>query len=278
MGHRIAAVIIVAGLTLAAVAQAPAQGQLPRPGQLPPAGGQPQQRAQPAQRQQPQQPAQPAAKPYKPVAIAAPEEVKDQSLRTFRNQLAAIAGRKDRRALAGLVAQNFFWLGEKGDKADKKRPGIDNLAKAIGLDAKDGSGWDVLAGYSADPTGTNYPDRKDTICSPASPKYNEQQFEALTKATGTEESDWGYPLEAGLEMRASAQPNAPAVEKLSMHLVWVLPDSGPANEQNPTLRVVAPSGKTGFVPTDAISPLGGDEICYGKEGGGWKIVGFIGGE
>jgi len=29
--------------------------------------------------------------------------------------------------------------------------------------------------------------------------------------------------------------------------------------------------------TDAISPLGNDQICYGKEAAGWKIIGFIGG-
>ena len=44
------------------------------------------------------------------------------------------------------------------------------------------------------------------------------------------------------------------------------------------LRVMAPSGKIGFVPDDALSPLGNDQICYGKDGGGWKIVGFIGGD
>ena len=44
------------------------------------------------------------------------------------------------------------------------------------------------------------------------------------------------------------------------------------------LRVVTPSGKIGFVPADAISPLGNDQLCYVKEGGGWKIAGFIGGE
>ena len=47
-------------------------------------------------------------------------------------------------ALAKLVvAQGFFWIQDK-DLADKNKPGIDNLAKAIDLDAKDGSGWDVV--------------------------------------------------------------------------------------------------------------------------------------
>ena len=54
-----------------------------------------------------------------------------------------IAKRKDRAtALARLiVAQGFFWEGEKGGRADKRKPGIDNLARAIGLNGQDGSGW-----------------------------------------------------------------------------------------------------------------------------------------
>src|SRR5262249_37112361 len=140
MGQRfIAAVSIGATLLLVAVASPGlAQNQLPRPGQLPPPGGaqQPQQRppqAQPQQQQQAQpQQQQSAGKPYKGVAVTAPKPMDDPSFEAFRKQLGAIAEKKDRAALAALVSRNFFWLGEKGDKADKKKSGIDNLAKAIG--------------------------------------------------------------------------------------------------------------------------------------------------
>jgi hypothetical protein len=285
MGHRIffAAISTGAALLLAAAASPTvAQSQLPRPGQLPPPGGQQQPRqAQPQQQQQrPQQqpPQQSAAKPYKPVAITAPKPLADPSFEAFRNRIVEIADKKDRRALAGLVSKDFFWMGEGGDKADKKKTGIDNLAKDIGLDGKEGYGWDTLAGFASDPSAMPYPDRKDAICAPAEPEFNGEQFEALLKSTGTEDADWGFPVEPGLEMRAGARPNTPAVEKLGMHLVRVIEDESAANAQPPMLKVVAPSGKTGFVPADAISPLGGDSICYVKEGGAWKIVGFIGGE
>ena len=75
---------------------------------------------------------------------AAPAAVADPSFEAFRKQLGAVAEKKDRKALAGLVAQNFFWMGEKGDKADKKKPGIENLAKAIQLDGKEAPGWEML--------------------------------------------------------------------------------------------------------------------------------------
>ena len=220
----------------------------------------------------------PPAKPYKPVSITAPAAVADPSFEAFRKQLGAIAEKKDRKALAGLVAPNFFWMGEKGDKADKKKPGIENLAKAIQLDGKEAPGWELLGAAAADPTGTPFPDRKDTICSPADPTFNPQELEALAKATGTEEGDWAYPTQTGLEVHAGPQPNSPVVEKLGLHFVRVMEDNAPGNQQSPMLKVVTPSGKTGFVPAEALSPLGNDQLCFSKEGGGWKISGFIGGD
>jgi hypothetical protein len=288
MGYRIvAAASITAALLLAAtVAPGLAQSQLPRPGQLPPAGGgqqQQQQRpqAQPQQQQQGQQQQQQAAappKPYKVVAIKPPAPLTDPSFEAFRKQMNDVAEKKDRKALAGMVSKSFFWMGEKGDKADKKKPGIENLAKAISLDAKDGSGWDAVIGFAADPTAAPFPDRKDTVCAPAEPTFDGKELEALTKATGTDEPDWGYPTQPNLEMRASAQPNSAVVEKLGMHFIRVMEDGTEPSGDNPMIKVVAPSGKVGFVPADAISPLGNDAVCYAKEGGAWKISGFLGGD
>src|SRR5262249_25760209 len=162
--------------------------QLPRPSQLPPPGGQKQQQMQPGPKQQQppqqqqtqQQPAPPS--PYQPVAISAPAPVSDPTFEAFRKQIADIAQRKDRNALAKLiVAQGFFWDGEKGDKADKRRPGIDNLAKALNLAAKDGSGWETLAGYAMDPTGSSPQHRTNVTCAPGDPVFDGKALEALVK-------------------------------------------------------------------------------------------------
>ncbi len=277
MKSRVIAAVSIVSLLLAAPALS--QSQLPRPGQLPPAGGQgappPPQRGPAAP---PQQPAAAPVKPYKAVAISAPAAVTDPSFEAFRKQLGAVAEKKDRKALAGLVVPNFFWMGEKGDKADKKKPGIENLAKAIQLDGKEAPGWELLGAAAADPTGMPFPDRKDTICSPADPTFNPQELEALAKATGTEEGDWAYPTQTGLEVHSGPQPNSPVVEKLGLHFVRVMEDNAPGNQQSPMLKVVTPSGKTGFVPAEALSPLGSDQLCFSKEGSGWKISGFIGGD
>ena len=218
-------------------------------------------------------------KPYKPVAITPATPFADASFAAFRKQLGDIAEHKDRAALAKLVvAQGFFWLQDK-DLADKHKSGIDNLAKAIDLDAKDGSGWDVLTGYAAEPTAAPWADHKDILCAPANPDIDPKAFEALIEATQTDPSEWGYPLKDGLEVRNTAKPDAPVNEKLGMTLVRVIPETAPPSDPNQQMffHVATPSGKIGFVAGEAFSGLGSDEMCYLKDAGGWKITGYFGG-
>lgn len=216
--------------------------------------------------------------PYNAVAISAPAPVNDPSFEAFRKQLASVAEKRDRKALAGMVAQNFFWMSEDGNRANKKKSSMDNLADAIELNGKDAPGWDALASYADDPTGMPYPERKDTICAPADPVYKAEDLEALAKATNTDEGDWGYPTEAGIEVHSSRQPNSPVVDKLGMYFVRIMQDDGAGNQQSPMVKIATPSGKIGFVPIDSLSPLGNDQICYSKENNSWKISGFIGAE
>ncbi len=112
------------------------QGQLP----LPPGGFHP--------------PPMPPVKPYQLVAVTPPAPFNDQSFIAFRKQLGDVAAHKDRAGLAKMVvAQGFFWVQDK-DLADKRKSGIDNLAKAISLDANDGTGWDVVTGFANEPSAT----------------------------------------------------------------------------------------------------------------------------
>ena len=276
----IAAVSIAASLLLATASLSSAQGQLPRPGNC-----RPRRPGRTAAARTGRAAAQPPAsrrrRPPSRTSRCRSPRPRPSPIRASRPSASSSArspSKKDRKALAGLVAPNFFWMGEKGDKADKKKPGVENLAKAIQLDGKEAPGWEMLGAAAADPTGTPFPDRKDTICSPADPTFNAQEFEALAKSTGTEEGDWAYPTQTGLEVHAGPQPNSPVVEKLGLHFVRVMQDTAPGSQDSPMLQVVTPSGKTGFVPAEALSPLGNDQLCYSKEGGGWKISGFIGGD
>ena len=177
----------------------------------------------PGQQQAPSPP-----KPYKPVAVKLPEAVPDPTFVAFRKQLGDLAQKKDRAGLAKLVAQNFFLLAGEKDSADKKKPGIDNLAKALELDGKDAQGWSVLAEYANEPTAEPDPDHKGVMCAPADPTFDENAAEALAQQTQTDPNEWGYPVKDGVEVRSAGKKDAPVSDKLGLYLVRVYPDDSPA--------------------------------------------------
>ncbi len=254
--HLVAAALVIAGVFAPTVfAQAQPQAQAPA-----------------------QAPA-PALGPYKPVAITLPPSVNDPSFEAFRKQLAEIANSKDRAALARLVAANFFWVPEEKDIADKQKSGIDNLAKALSLDGTDGFGWEALAAYAAEATVMADPQRKGVFCAPAEPVFDEKAADELANVTHTDAADWAFPIRDGIEVRAAAKQDAAVVDKLGLYLVRVLPDDSPANAVLATFaKVLTAGGKVGYVPIDTILPIGGEQLCYLKDGGTWKIAGFLGGE
>jgi len=225
------------------------------------------------------QEAAPKPKPYKPVAVELPQPVKDPSFAAFRQQIADIAKRKDRAALAKHVAANFFWVTDDGKElAQKGRPGIDNLAQALYLDNPDTEGWDILAAFAAEVAADPSPERKNVICAPGEPKYDGAAAAALGDATGTTSSFWYYPTTTGLEVRNGFAQDSKVTGKLGMHLVWVHPDDSPAAAvHTEVVRIVLPSGEFGYVAADALMPLPGDLLCYVKDGNAWRIAGYLGG-
>ena len=240
--------------------------------------------AQPAGQQRPPSGEAPPAKPapYKAVAITLPVPLEDQSFEAFRIKLGEIAERKDRAALAQLiVGKGFFWERESGNGADAKKSGIANFAAAIGLDNPDDpdSGWDTLAIYAEDPTVFGLSDRPGVVCGPSDPGFSEDAFQALLDTTKTDVSDWVYPVARGTELRATPRPDAPVVEQLGLVFLRLLAfDAMPDPATADFVRVMLPSGETGFVKSVEIASLGVSQICYAKEGGGWKIAGMLGGE
>jgi hypothetical protein len=270
---RLPSTMIVATALVIGGALAP----LPVPAQQAPA--QPQ---APAQSQVPAQPQAPAAVkpgPYNVVAIKLPTPVGDPSFEAFRRQLADIAKKKDRAALARLMAASFFWIPEDADVADKSKPPIDNLARAIGLDGKDAFGWDVIIEYAADTTGNPDSQRPGVICSPGEPAFDEKAADELANATQTDATDWVYPVRDGVEVRSGPQSTAAVVEKLGLYLVRAIDDDSPANAVTQEfVKVMTPSGKSGYVSVDAVKAVVGPQMCYLKDASGWKIAGFLGGD
>jgi hypothetical protein len=220
-----------------------------------------------------------AAKPkaYKPVAVKLPTPISDPTFESFRKQLSGIAERKDRAALARVVAKEFFWIPEDKDIADKSRPPIDTLTRALGLDSPDGTGWEIIGSFASDATGGFDPDRKGVLCSPAEPEYDIKAAEALAAATGTDFQDWVYPANDSVEVRADPAPGSRVVAKLGLHLIY--PDDSPASAvATDSIRVVLPSGQMGFVSVESLLTLDGDQLCYVKGDDGWKIAGLRGGD
>jgi hypothetical protein len=255
----------------------------PRPGQMPPGPGGP---GGPPGRGGPPPMAPP--KPYKPVAVTLPQPYSDPSFDAFRKELGDIASHKDRAALAGkVVPTGFFWMGEKGDKANKRKSGIDNLATAIGLDARGGEGWEILTAAAKETTLEQIPDKKGVMCSPAGPNFDQKAAEQAAKATGTSPQDWAFPVKGGLDVQAAGQAGSPVVEKVGSVLVRVMPEGPPpgAGGNGPPpkpgssfVRIVTPSGKVGYVLDDAIGALDSDQLCFVKDASGWKIGGYAGGD
>jgi hypothetical protein len=221
----------------------------------------------------------PTPGPYKPLAITLPQPLNDPSFEAFRRQLTDIAKRKDRAALAALVAPSFFWVPEDTDVADKGKPPIDNLAKALGLEGADATGWETLANYAAEASAMPDPQHNGAVCAPAEPGFDDKAADELANSTQTDASDWVFPVRDGVEVRAAAKADAEVVEKLGLFLVRIIPDDSPANAVLAAfVKVQTPSGKIGFVPTETVLPIGGEQLCYLKEGSGWRIAGFYGGE
>jgi hypothetical protein len=266
---RRATLSIAAMAAFSAIAAVPAVAQN-APRQAPPA-------ATPAPPQPPPQIAD-VAVPYKLVNVSPPSQFSDPGVDILRKQISEAAKKRDRAALGKLVvAKGFFWdRGGGEDSSDKKKPGGDNLAVVLGLTNKDAPGWDMLAGYAEDPTASQSSMRPGAVCVPADPLFNGKEMDSLLEATQSDIGEWGFPLGDGLPVRDRPEASGPIREKLGMHFIRVSPDPTPAGAIGSFIRIVTPGGKYGYVPIDEIAPLGNDQLCYVKDGGGWKIGGYLG--
>lgn len=213
---------------------------------------------------------------YRPVTITLPTDMTDPAFAVLRKQLAEAAAKRDAAAVSRLVVGNgFFWLRDKTDAASKKRSGYENLSSALGLGSKTSVGWDMLTGFADETSASASHAQKGAFCAPAEPGYDPAAFERMLKATQTDASAWGYAVSSGIDVRAAPGTSTPAVEKLGLHFVRVMPEAKPVSPA--FQRIVTPTGKTGYVSIDVIAPFGNDQLCYVKEAGAWKIGGYIGG-
>jgi hypothetical protein len=221
--------------------------------------------------------------PYKAIPVKIALAPPDAKLDALRKDLAEIAKRKDRTALAKHVAgKDFFWERDFGGAFDAKKSALDNLLAALNLDGTEGGNWDTLAGFATESTAGPLPGRPAAICTPAFPQYDEAALEKLIEDTQSDGLEWYHPRQAGIPVRAAAKADAAVVETAGLVMIRVLEFQPTQDDADPVrsswAHVALPSGKTGFVaPGSLMSPVS-DRLCFGKDSAGnWHIVGYVGG-
>ncbi len=225
----------------------------------------------------------PPPKPYAPVAIARAAASDDASFIAFRAALAAAAKGRVYAELAALVlTHGYFWARDFGQAYDARRPAVDNLAQAIGLERGGGIGWDALAEFAAEAAVEPLDSRPGVVCAPARPLYDGVAFSRMLDGTYTGGIDWAYPRADSTPVRAAPQPDAALAGTLGLHFVRLLGFEGAGDKPNPGrvqwARIAMQDGKQGFVAPGSLMSLTAERLCYIKElVAGWRIAGYIAG-
>ena len=208
--------------------------------------------------------------------------VTDESLATFRVKLGEIAKTRDLKGLKGLVAPTFFWERDFGSDYDAKATPLQNLTVALSLDdaklSKEykGIGWRRLerivassmfvpGAHGGDQDGAA---KATAVCGPTAPTYKQEAIE--------DELVWGYVL-GRVDAHAKPLASSPSIGTLDTEAVEVLEPANPEVGRADFAKVKLPSGKPGYVASEAIHGFLEEQLCVRKTDGKWLIVGYIGG-
>ena len=213
------------------------------------------------------------AEPYKPVTVALPQPMTDESFDAMRKQLGEAAQRKDRAAMARLVvAQGFFWQRENRIVADPHKSGLDVLSAALGLNNKDGAGWDILTAYRrSDRLAGARPHRRPVRAGRSG--VRPQGIRRVDQGDEYRSDEWGYPVSTEIEVHA-ARSRGTGDRKLSLYFVHIMPETASIRRRTACRDTEWPDR---LCLVDFIAPIGNDQICYVKDNGAWKIGGYVGG-
>lgn len=229
--------------------------------------------------------------PYPEVKVRPPAAFKgDAAFGAMRKALADAAAKKNLAALSALVAANFAWTagGEPNEQADKGRDGLHNFKVALGfrqpgqtVDNAAAGGWDLLAEIAAATDFAQAPSAPNTACAPSAAVPDQKAFEQASQRIEEREqaTEWVYAL-GELTLTATRAGGAPVgkVTGVALPVASIFPAPRP-NQQQPTppthLELLLPSGKTGWVPVNAVRSLIADQLCFTKQANGeWKISGY----
>jgi hypothetical protein len=216
----------------------------------------------------------------KPADAVAP----DAAFTAMRKAFTDAVTKKDGAALFALVGPSFVWTneGSLSEGFDPGREALHNFKVAFGFreagkDAdggvQDGPFWDVLADFARE--SAFFASSTNLVCTPmAAEVMDEKAYQAATKKLSAPDDtpEWYFTL-ADTTVAKAPGDSGPPVGKVGKVALPVLAAHPPEAKDGPThLEVLLPTGKTGWIPVAAASPLIANRLCFSKTASGdWKI-------
>jgi hypothetical protein len=229
--------------------------------------------------------------PYPEVKVQVPEQYKpDAAFAKLQKSLSDAVAGKNAQALFGLVGPIFVWLqqDEIADEFDFGGDALQNFkvlfgfreaGKSVDGGVKDGPYWDDLTTFAAN---AKYQKVSDTlVCGPMTAIVLDQDAfdRARQKIAADDSTEWYFTLG---DTAVTASPGGGAtvgeVGAVALPLLDEYPQAREGSAAAPAithLKVLLPSGKSGWIPVSAALLLDPDRLCYAMTASGdWKIAEF----
>ncbi len=214
----------------------------------------------------------------------------DAAFNQMQLALAQAIVAKDAQALLSLVGPTFLWMsrGELNDQFDFGRTPLDNFQTVFGFTQSENTApgatasgplWEILALFAGDKT--FYQATDTLVCGPTSATLlDEDDFNSAKKKIGADAStEWYFTLDRTTVTSSPSDAGSPIahVGVIALPVLDTFPQAAAGQPKPPVthLQVLLSSGKTGWIPIAAASPLVTDRMCYALTADGtWKIAAF----
>ena len=219
----------------------------------------------------------------------------DASLAAVVKQAGAAVQAKDAAALAALISDRFVALDCPANPLKACAPGkakaigkggkpLDRLRLAMCCEGKPAPDMPepaqnetmfaiLAANLGAGGLGAN-PDAKGEVCAPALPRIDRAKAAAAARAAGVEPENLRV-ASVLIGLRARPGPDAPQISRLDPRDLAPIVTDLTANTPSGWNAIGLPDGSIGFTDALGLDELTPAAVCFGKEGGRWRIVSTI---
>ena len=201
----------------------------------------------------------------------------DKEFAQWLDRLRRVAATKTLSSFSDFVGRGFFWDGFDG--FDSKAPALLSFSRALGGLATEGRRksrnaglpWRHLQAILAQSFWIWADGRPGVACGPADPGYARAKLAAVTGTHGS----WAYPS-SRVVVHESRSIDSRIIGSISNVLVQVLQFPTKVVGRAKFAHIMMPDGQLGYVHGEhELWKLQGDKLCFGKERGKWRIVGYI---